>query len=207
MFIFTICMACIISAMKCYNVLVSLYFFLSHPVFLWFYSLLWFVLVSGRPQASQPPASKGSYSQVGYSYKGDGNEEPEDLNSDDDDEEEEDDDDDKDFSSDDSNDERMESIAKEFGVKRYNWLVYMDKKAKEEEKRQKEIIKGDPSIVSTLISYSIVYLLASSMYWYDKVIQKKLSRRERRKASQIEREKEREAACSVGRVSYRDPYR
>ena len=83
----------------------------------------------------------------------------------------------------------------------------MDKKAKEEEKRQKEIIKGDPSIVSTLISYSIVYLLASSMYWYDKVIQKKLSRRERRKASQIEREKEREAARSVGRVSYRDPYR
>ncbi|KAG2540241.1 CLK4-associating serine/arginine rich protein-like isoform X1 [Panicum virgatum] len=135
-----------------------------------------------KPQASQPPASKGAYSQVGYSYKGDGNEEPEDLNSDDDDEEEEDDDDDKDFSSDDSNDERMESIAKEFGVKRYNWLVYMDKKAKEEEKRQKEIIKGDPSI-------------------------KKLSRRERRKASQIEREKEREAARSVGRVSYRDPYR
>jgi arginine/serine-rich splicing factor 16 len=135
-----------------------------------------------KPQSSQPPASKGAYSQVGYSYKGDGNEEPEDLNSDDDDEEEEDDDDDKDFSSDDSNDERMESIAKEFGVKRYNWLVYMDKKAKEEEKRQKEIIKGDPSI-------------------------KKLSRRERRKASQIEREKEREAARSVGRVSYRDPYR
>ncbi|KAF8728903.1 hypothetical protein HU200_018199 [Digitaria exilis] len=135
-----------------------------------------------KPQSSQPPASKGAYSQVGYSYKGDGNEESEDLNSDDDDEEEEDDGDDKDFSSDDSSDERMESIAKEFGVKRYNWLVYMDKKAKEEEKRQKEIIKGDPSI-------------------------KKLSRRERRKASQIEREKEREAARSVGRVSYCDPYR
>ncbi|KAL6594066.1 hypothetical protein ACP70R_048967 [Stipagrostis hirtigluma subsp. patula] len=135
-----------------------------------------------KPQSSQPPASKGAYSQVGYSYKGDGNEESEDLNSDDEDEEEEDDEDDKDFSSDDSSDERMESIAKEFGVKRYNWLVYMDKKAKEEEKRQKEIIKGDPSI-------------------------KKLSRRERRKASQIEREREREAARSIGRVSYRDPYR
>ncbi|KAJ1296877.1 hypothetical protein BS78_01G335900 [Paspalum vaginatum] len=135
-----------------------------------------------KPQSSQPPASKGAYSQVGYSYKGDGNEEPEDLNSDDDDEEEEDEEDDKDFSSDDSSDERMESIAKEFGVKRYNWLVYMDKKSKEEEKRQKEIIKGDPSI-------------------------KKLSRRERRKASQIEREKEREAARSFGRVSSRDPYR
>ncbi|ONL98721.1 Splicing factor arginine/serine-rich [Zea mays] len=135
-----------------------------------------------RPQSSQPPASKGAYSQVGYSYKGDGNEESEDLDSDDDDEEEEVDDDDKDFSSDDSSDERMESIAKEFGIKRYNWLVYMDKKNKEQEKRQKEIVKGDPSI-------------------------KKMSRRERRKASQIEREKEREAARSVGRVSYRDPYR
>uniref|UniRef100_A0A0E0KEP0 Suppressor of white apricot N-terminal domain-containing protein n=1 Tax=Oryza punctata TaxID=4537 RepID=A0A0E0KEP0_ORYPU len=135
-----------------------------------------------KPQSSQTPASKGTYSQVGYSYKGDGNEESEDLNSDDEDEEEEDDEDEKDFSSDDSSDERMESIAKEFGVKRYNWLVYMDKKTKEEEKRQKEIIKGDPSI-------------------------KKLSRRERRKVSQIEREREREAARSVGRVSYRDPYR
>lgn len=118
-----------------------------------------FTLVAGRPQSSQPPASKGAYSQVGYSYKGDGNEESEDLNSDDDDEEEEDDGDDKDFSSDDSSDERMESIAKEFGVKRYNWLVYMDKKAKEEEKRQKEIIKGDPSIVSTYIAISSTYLL------------------------------------------------
>uniref|UniRef100_A0A0E0D1R4 Suppressor of white apricot N-terminal domain-containing protein n=1 Tax=Oryza meridionalis TaxID=40149 RepID=A0A0E0D1R4_9ORYZ len=135
-----------------------------------------------KPQSSQTPASKGTYSQVGYSYKGDGNEESEDLNSDDEDEEEEDEEDEKGFSSDDSSDERMESIAKEFGVKRYNWLVYMDKKAKEEEKRQKEIIKGDPSI-------------------------KKLSRRERRKVSQIEREREREAARSVGRVSYRDPYR
>lgn len=133
-----------------------------------------------KSQSSQPPASKGAYSQVGYSYKGDGNEEPEDLNSEDDDDEEEEDD--KDFSSDDSSDERMESIAKDFGVKRYNWLVYMDKKSKEEEKRQKEIIKGDPSV-------------------------KKLSRRERRKVSQIEREKEREAARSFGRVPYRDPYR
>lgn len=123
--------------------------------------LLFLFIVSGRPQSSQPPAIKGAYSQVGYSYKGDGNEESEDLNSDDEEEEEEDDEDDKDFSSDDSSDERMESIAKEFGVKRYNWLVYMDKKAKEEEKRQKEIIKGDPSIVSTLKLYSIVCVLAS----------------------------------------------
>jgi arginine/serine-rich splicing factor 16 len=113
------------------------------------------VLVSGRPQSSQPPASKGAYSQVGYSYKGEGNEESEDLDSDDDDEEEENEDDDKEFSSDDSSDERMESIAKEFGIKRYNWLVYKDKKNKEEEKRQKEIVKGDPSIVRALIACNI----------------------------------------------------
>jgi splicing factor, arginine/serine-rich 16 len=126
-----------------------------------------FVLVSGRPQSSQPPASKGAYSQVGYSYKGDGNEESEDLDSDDDDEEEEVEDDDKDFSSDDSSDERMESIAKEFGIKRYNWLVYMDKKNKEQEKRQKEIVKGDPSIVRDLVACNIYlftcfFLLARS---------------------------------------------
>lgn len=86
---------------------------------------------------------------MGFSYEADGKEE---SNSDADDNasDDEDDEDDEyeDFHSDDSNDEGMEVIAKEFGVKRYGWLVYMDKKAKEEEKRQKEIIKGDPAIVS-----------------------------------------------------------
>ncbi|CAO2830888.1 unnamed protein product [Amaranthus hypochondriacus] len=77
----------------------------------------------------------------------------------------------------------MEAIAKDFGVKRYGWLVYMDKKAKEEEKRQKEVIKGDPSI-------------------------RKLSRKERRKASQLERERWREAARTTGnRILHHDPYR
>ncbi|KAK1308239.1 hypothetical protein QJS10_CPA09g00228 [Acorus calamus] len=55
-------------------------------------------------------------------------------------------------------------------------------KAKEEEKRQKEVVKGDPAI-------------------------RKLSRKERRKASQMEREREREAARTVGRVVHHDPYR
>jgi len=99
-----------------------------------------------RSNVSQPAATKGSYSQVGFSYDGNGKEESQ--ISDDDDEEDEDDEDDEDFNSDDSNDEGMEIIAKEYGVKRYGWLVYMDKKAKEEQKRQKEIIKGDPAIVS-----------------------------------------------------------
>ncbi|WOL02796.1 CLK4-associating serine/arginine rich protein [Canna indica] len=136
-----------------------------------------------RPQAPQPSASKGSYSQVGFSYKGDGHEDSNHLDSENEDEDdEEDDDDEKDFSSDDSNDEKMEIIAKEFGIKRYNWLVYMDKKAKEEEKRQKEIIRGDPAI-------------------------RKLSRKERRKASQMEREREREAARLTGRAPHHDPYR
>ncbi|KAF9682394.1 hypothetical protein SADUNF_Sadunf05G0104500 [Salix dunnii] len=130
----------------------------------------------------QPPASKGPYSQVGFSYDGDGKEEIH-FSDGDDSESEEDDDDDEDFNSDDSNDEGMETIAKEFGVKRYGWLVYMDKKAKEEEKRQKEVIKGDPAI-------------------------RKLSRKERRKVSQIEREREREAARITGtKVLHHDPYR
>ena len=84
---------------------------------------------------------------MGFSYDGDGKEETH-FSDGDNDDDEEDDEDDEDFNSDDSNDEGMDTIAKEFGVKRYGWLVYMDKKAKEEEKRQKEVIKGDPAIVS-----------------------------------------------------------
>ena len=110
-------------------------------------------LASGRSQVAQPPATKGSYSQVGFSYDGDGKDEthfPEDGDNDEEDDEvDSDEDDDDDFNSDDSNDEGMDKIAKDFGIKRYGWLVYMDKKAKEEEKRQKEVIKGDPAIVST----------------------------------------------------------
>ncbi|XP_045817344.1 CLK4-associating serine/arginine rich protein [Trifolium pratense] len=137
---------------------------------------------SDRSNVSQPAASKGSYSQVGFSYEANGKEESQ-ISDDDDDEEDEDDEDDEDFNSDDSNDEGMEIIAKEYGVKRYGWLVYKDKKAKEEQKRQKEIIKGDPAI-------------------------RKLSRKERRKASQIEREREREATRIPGtRVLHHDPYR
>ncbi|KAM7510387.1 hypothetical protein LguiB_009262 [Lonicera macranthoides] len=136
-----------------------------------------------RSLPSQPSASKGSYSQVGFSYDGDGKEENHYSDGDDNDEDDDDEEDEDDFNSDDSNDEGMDLIAKEFGVKRYGWLVYMDKKAKEEERRQKEVIKGDPAI-------------------------RKLSRKERRKASQIEREKEREAARVTGtRVLHHDPYR
>lgn len=126
-----------------------------------------------------PLASKGTYSQVGFAYEGDGKEESQLLGSD----EEEDDEDEKDSSTDDSEDDEIETIAKEYGVKRFNWLVYMDRKAKEEEKRQKEVAKGDPSM-------------------------RKLSRKERRKASQQEREREKEAARMAGsRLAYHDPYR
>ncbi|VFQ58381.1 unnamed protein product [Cuscuta campestris] len=134
-----------------------------------------------RPQITQTSTSKGSYSQVGFSYDGEVKDEAHYSDADEDGEGEEDEEDD--FNSDDSCDEAMESVAKEFGVKRYGWLVYMDKKAKEEERRQKEVIKGDPAI-------------------------RKLSRKERRKASQLEREKEREAAQFTGiRRSHHDPYR
>ncbi|CAB4287425.1 unnamed protein product [Prunus armeniaca] len=136
-----------------------------------------------RSQMQQPSAVKGSYSQVGFSYEGDGKEEAQFSDPEDNDEDDEEDEDEDDFNSDDSSDEGMDKIAKEFGIKRYGWLVYMDKKAKEEEKRQKEVIKGDPAI-------------------------RKMSRKERRKASQIEREREREAARVTGtQVLHHDPYR
>ncbi|KAH9288421.1 hypothetical protein KI387_032538, partial [Taxus chinensis] len=133
-----------------------------------------------RSNSSQQLSSnKGTYSQVGFAYEGDGKEDCQFLES----EEEEDDEDDKDSSTDDSEDDEIEAIAKEYGVKRFNWLVYMDRKAKEEEKRQKEVAKGDPAM-------------------------RKLSRKERRKASQQEREREKEAARMAGnRLSYHDPYR
>lgn len=167
-----------------------------------------------RPNLSQTPASKGTYSQVGFSYDGDGKEDPRSSDDDDEDDDEEDEDDDEEFNSDDSGDERMETIAKDFGVKRYGWLVYMDKKAKEEEKRQKEVIKGDPAIVSAVIwmeniciSRVIVYLDFSSIDIIC-LFQRKLSRKERRKVSQLEREKEREAARVTGtHVLHHDPYR
>ncbi|GAA0169528.1 RNA splicing factor [Lithospermum erythrorhizon] len=135
-----------------------------------------------KPHATQPSASKGSYAQVGFSYDGDGKADAQSSDGEDNEDDYEDEDDEE-FNSDDSDDEVMESIAKEHGVKRYGWLVYMDKKAKEEERRQKEVIKGDPAI-------------------------RKLSRKERRKASQIEREREREASRTSGiRVHHHDPYR
>lgn len=135
--------------------------------------------LSDRSNPQVPSASKGTYSQVGFAYEGDGKEESQLIGSDD----EEDDEDEKDSSTDDSEDDEIEIIAKEYGVKRFNWLVYMDRKAKEEEKRQKEVAKGDPSM-------------------------RKLSRKERRKASQQEREREKEAARMAGsRLAYHDPYR
>ncbi|GLT50153.1 hypothetical protein SLA2020_236600 [Shorea laevis] len=139
--------------------------------------------ISNRSQPGQP-ASKGLYSQVGFSYDGNGKEETQVSDAEDDEDDDGDEEDDEDeFNSDDSNDEGMDIIAKDYGIKRYGWLVYMEKKAKEEEKRQKEMIKGDPSI-------------------------RKLSRKERRKASQIEREREREVARITGtRPLHNDPYR
>lgn len=87
---------------------------------------------------------------MGFSYDGEGKDEPHFSDGEEDGDDDEDDDEEEDFNSDDSNDQVMESIAKDYGVKRYGWLVYMDKKAKEEERRQREVIKGDPAIVSLL---------------------------------------------------------
>lgn len=124
-----------------------------------------------RSQVTQPPATKGPYSQVGFSYDGDAKEENQFSDADDNDDDDDDEEDDNDFNSDDSNDEGMDKIAKEFGVKRYGWLVYKDKRAKEEERRQKEVIKGDPSVVSSHKSYiSGTPFELSSGFTYDMIL-------------------------------------
>ncbi len=86
-------------------------------------------------------------------------------------------------SSEDSEDELIQAIGREHGVQRFNWMLSLDRKAKEEEWRQKEAVKGDPAM-------------------------RKLSRKERRKVSQQEREKEKEAArLANNRPVHPDPYR
>lgn len=100
---------------------------------------------------------------MGFSYDGEGKDEPHFSDGEEDGDDDEDDDEEEDFNSDDSNDQVMESIAKDYGVKRYGWLVYMDKKAKEEERRQREVIKGDPAIVS-LLQYGT--LTVAKLYMY-----------------------------------------
>ncbi|KAI5069174.1 hypothetical protein GOP47_0015475 [Adiantum capillus-veneris] len=135
--------------------------------------------VSDRQRAAQTvQPGMGTYAQVGFAYDG----EREDSTLSDSDGFEEDDED-NDSSSEDSEDEEIEAIGRKYGVNRFNWLLYMDRKAKEEEKKQKEAVKGDPAM-------------------------RKLSRKERRKASQQEREREKEAFRLGGsRFSHHDPYR
>eukprot|EP00250_Pteridium_aquilinum_P010776 c19622_g1_i1 orf=322-1602(+) len=136
--------------------------------------------VSDRQRAAQAvQPGMGTYAQVGFVYDGEAREDY--ALSDSDGFEEDDEDDDS--SSEDSEDEEIEAIARKYGVNRFNWLLYMDRKAKEEEKKQKEAVKGDPAM-------------------------RKLSRKERRKASQQEREKEKEAVrIASSRFSHHDPYR
>ncbi|KAL2608449.1 hypothetical protein R1flu_027022 [Riccia fluitans] len=137
-------------------------------------------LSADRQRALQATSGKGAYAQVAFAYEGDGREDSHTADSDDEDEEEDDDV----TSSEDSEDNEIENIGKDHGVQRFNWLVHLDRKAKEEEKRQKEAAKGDPAM-------------------------RKLSRKERRKASQQEREREKEAArlATARTVVYHDPYR
>jgi hypothetical protein len=94
-----------------------------------------------RQRALQATAGKGAYAQVGFAYEADAADE---NDSDDDEEEEEE----EVSSSEDSEDEEIERIGRAHGVQRFNWQVHLDRKAKEEERRQKEAAKGDPAMVS-----------------------------------------------------------
>eukprot|EP00850_Spirogloea_muscicola_P009403 SM000052S17795 [mRNA] locus=s52:680207:684370:- [translate_table: standard] len=98
-----------------------------------------------RPkQKAESTAGKGTYGQVAFSYGKAGNqanEESDDTDEDDDDEEA----DEEELSSEDSEDEKIEQIGQEHGIESYNRLVFLERKAKEEEKKQKEQALGDPS--------------------------------------------------------------
>lgn len=139
----------------------------------------------------QRPAAKPTYGQVGFAYEtagvsgaGASKEDAQLAGSGDSDSEEEAAvEEEEGSSSEDSEDELIEQIGQEYGVQRFNSLLSLDRKAKEQEGRQKELGKGDPAM-------------------------RKLSRKERRKVSQQEREREKEAArLSSNRPAQHDPYR
>lgn len=134
-----------------------------------------------RPLAA---AAKPTYGQVGFAYESSGALSKEDAlalgESDSDDDPVEDE---EGSSSEDSEDELIEAIGQEYGVPKFNSLISLDRKLKEEEGRAKELVKGDP-------------------------VMRKLSRKERRKVSQQEREREKEAARQLSnRPLQHDPYR
>ena len=134
------------------------------------------------------PAVKPTYAQVGFAYEtagGSGMKEEAQIAGlgDSDSDEEGGGEEEEGSSSEDSEDELIESIGQDYGVQRFNALLSLDRKLKEEEGRQKELVKGDPAM-------------------------RKLSRKERRKVSQQEREREKEAARLLNnRPAQHDPYR
>lgn len=132
-------------------------------------------------------SSKPTYGQVGFAYEGTSALQTKEVDmglglaeSDSDDDPVEDE---EGSSSEDSEDEQIESIGQDYGVPKFNSLLHLDRKLKEEEAHAKELVKGDPAM-------------------------RKLSRKERRKVSQQEREREKEAArLASNRPLQHDPYR
>ncbi|XP_024388950.1 uncharacterized protein [Physcomitrium patens] len=139
-----------------------------------------------RPMA----AAKPTYGQVGFAYEGSGGPGAGALKEEallagigESDSDEEAAEEEEGSSSEDSEDELIESIGQDYGVQRFNSLLSLDRKLKEEEGRQKELVKGDPTM-------------------------RKLSRKERRKVSQQEREREKQAVRQLSnRPLQHDPYR
>lgn len=134
--------------------------------------------------------AKPTYGQVGFAYEGAGGssagaskEEVSAAGVGESDSDEEAAEEEEGSSSEDSEDELIESIGQDYGVQKFNSLLSLDRKLKEEEGRAKELVKGDPAM-------------------------RKLSRKERRKVSQQEREREKEAARQQNnRPLQHDPYR
>ena len=86
---------------------------------------------------------QGTYGKVGFSY-----------GTQDSDRESEESEDEKrsasSLSSEDSEDEKVVSIGRQYGVRNFNRMVAQERKAKEDEKVQKDAARGDPSVVSQL---------------------------------------------------------
>ena len=84
---------------------------------------------------------QGTYGKVGFSY---GTQES--------DQESEESEDEKrsasSLSSEDSEDEKIVSLGRQYGVQNFNRMVALERKAKEDEKTQKDATRGDPSVVS-----------------------------------------------------------
>ena len=84
---------------------------------------------------------QGLYGKVGFSY---GTQESDQESEESEDEKQSE----SSLSSEDSEDEKIVTLGRQYGVEDFNRMVALERKAKEDEKMQKDATRGDPSVVS-----------------------------------------------------------